>query len=67
MAQPDIRYALGSMFVAIAEATSLATDKPVGALSGLIMRRMAEGMPTETAELCRYLADCADGEQEMVQ
>jgi hypothetical protein len=55
------------MFVAIAEATSLATDKPVGALSGLIMRRMAEGMPTETAELCRYLADCADGEQEMVQ
>jgi hypothetical protein len=54
------RDALAMFCVALAEATALATDKPIGRLSGHLMREMAEGACPETAELCTFLADCMD-------
>ena len=58
---PDTtRYALAAIYISVLEAMALATGKPVGALSGHFMRGMAEGASPETAELCAFLADCAD-------
>ena len=42
MPSEAIRYALASIYVSLAETASLATGKPVGELSGFLMRRMAE-------------------------
>jgi hypothetical protein len=66
---PDTtRYALAAIYVSVLEAMALATGKPaVAALSGHFMREIAVGAPADVAELCGYLADCADGEQETAQ
>jgi hypothetical protein len=58
---PDsVRFALGGLLVSLCEATELATGKPVGQFVGYFMEKMAQGAPPETAELCAFLADCAD-------
>ena len=58
MPSEAIRYALASIYVSLAETASLATGKPVGELSGFLMRRMAEEGPPGSADLCLFLADC---------
>jgi hypothetical protein len=55
-----IRDTLAMFCVALSEATTLATDKPVGRLSGNLMREMAIGASAETAELCAFIANCVD-------
>jgi hypothetical protein len=57
---PDsIRFAMATVVTSLCEATALATGKPVGELSGHIMREIARGTDAETADLCGFLADCA--------
>ena len=51
-------HALAIMYTALAQAMAVATGKPVGELSNHFMREMAEDASLETAELCRFLADC---------
>ena len=60
---PDaIRGALAMVYLALAEATALATGKPVEQLANRLMRGMAECVPPETADLCPFLADGTGGE-----
>ena len=59
--QPDsIRFALATIFVSLCEATALATGKPIGQLSGHLMREMAAIAPNDQAALCTFLADCVE-------
>lgn len=60
MQADTIRQTLAMIFISLSEATALATGKPIGSLSGHLMRGMAEHAPPETAKLCLFLADCAD-------
>jgi hypothetical protein len=56
------RFALTAMYVAITEATSLATGKPVDALADRLMRSIAKSAPPESAELCLFLANSSKGD-----
>jgi hypothetical protein len=49
------------MYVAITEATSLATGKPVDALADRLMRSIAKAAPPESAELL-FLANSSKGD-----
>jgi hypothetical protein len=63
--QPDsIRFALATIFVSLCEATALATGKPIGQLSGHLMRKMAAIAPNDQADLCTFLADCVENPSE---
>jgi hypothetical protein len=58
---PDsIRSALAMIYVSLCEATALATGKPVGQLSGHLLREMTDGASSAEADLCRFLAECTD-------
>jgi len=59
MHSDSIRFALATIFVSLCEATALATGKPIGELSGHLMREIADGAEPEAAQLCEFLADCA--------
>ena len=59
MHSDSIRFALATIFVSLCEATALATGKPIGELSGHLMREIADGAEPEAARLCAFLADCA--------
>ena len=64
---PDsVRFALGGLLVSLCEATELASGKPVGQLVGLLMEKMAGEAEPEAAELCAFLADCADPHKEQI-
>jgi hypothetical protein len=59
----SVRFALATIFVSLCEATSLATGKPIGRLSGHFMREFASGAKPGAADLCAFLANCADPPQ----
>jgi hypothetical protein len=64
---PDsVRFALGGFVVSLCEATELATGRPIGQLVGYLMERMASNAEPEAAELCTFLADCADPQKEQI-
>jgi len=59
--QPDsIRFALATIFVSLCEATALATGKPIGQLSGHLMREMTANAPSDQVALCAFLAECVE-------
>jgi hypothetical protein len=52
------RYAI--IYLSISAAVEAALGEPIGHLSGRFLREMAEQSPSETADFCTYLADCAE-------
>jgi hypothetical protein len=54
------RFALTAMYVAMTEAISLATGKPVVELTDCLMRSIAKNAPSESSELCLFLANSSE-------
>jgi hypothetical protein len=53
----QIRFALGTLVVSLCEEIALATGKPIGPLSGHLMREISKNADAdaETADLCAFM------------